>query len=258
MSSLKLRGVSLEDLGTGDPISHAKFSYQAWDDNQIRPGDAWQKEIQTAMERARVAILLVSVDFLCSKFIVSQELPALLQREAQGDLPIIPLIVRPNLWEAIDVLNKLQATPDNGKALSELSQHECERLLTQLMLKIDNYVDQLDASDEDEATEMTEEASPNEPDTSSPQPTPPCSSSRVVHFTSGPFTEAGKQLLTWTGVRDLIDNASGTTGDEYVVEHLLLFKTTKQRTWLAVTSQKIYCVLDDEKMQLAIFPTSSL
>ncbi len=45
------------------------FGLVRWDDSRIQPGDVWLKEIEGALERAQVALLLVSPDFLASDFI---------------------------------------------------------------------------------------------------------------------------------------------------------------------------------------------
>jgi nucleoside 2-deoxyribosyltransferase len=46
-----------------------------WVDTRLRAGDRWRKEIDNALQRAMVAILLVSADFLASDFITDNELP---------------------------------------------------------------------------------------------------------------------------------------------------------------------------------------
>ncbi len=53
-----------------------------WDDTQIKAGENWQKVIETALERAAIAILLISPDFLASDFIIDNELPPLLSAAA--------------------------------------------------------------------------------------------------------------------------------------------------------------------------------
>jgi len=45
------------------------YGLQRWDDSRIQPGDIWLEEIEQALERAQVALLLVSPDFLASDFI---------------------------------------------------------------------------------------------------------------------------------------------------------------------------------------------
>ena len=54
-------------------------SIQWWDDTRINPGDNWQREIQNAIRRSRVAILILTADFLKSKYIREAELPLLLE-----------------------------------------------------------------------------------------------------------------------------------------------------------------------------------
>ena len=51
-----------------------------WSDERIATGADWLQEIESALESASAAILLVSVDFLISKFIREREVPRLLQR----------------------------------------------------------------------------------------------------------------------------------------------------------------------------------
>src|SRR3954470_17624379 len=45
-----------------------------WDDTRIRPGDDWKREIRTALEKAQVAVLLISARFFASDFIDKNEL----------------------------------------------------------------------------------------------------------------------------------------------------------------------------------------
>ena len=60
-------------------------SLRLWDDSQIQPGERWQEEIETALARAQVALLLVSADFLASEFVMGKEVPALLRAaKAEG------------------------------------------------------------------------------------------------------------------------------------------------------------------------------
>src|SRR5215217_2981026 len=45
-------------------------SLALWWDNYVAAGDRWRPEIYNALNRARAAVLLVSADFLASRFIM--------------------------------------------------------------------------------------------------------------------------------------------------------------------------------------------
>lgn len=49
-------------------------SLKVWDDTQIYPGEDWRKAISDALAKTRVALLLVSPDFMKSEFIRDEEL----------------------------------------------------------------------------------------------------------------------------------------------------------------------------------------
>ena len=89
-----------------------------WEDRQIAGGDDWLPEIENAINRAHVAILMISANFLTSKFILGNEMPDLLKRREKDNLRIMPLIVKPCAWDTVDWLKGIQARPKDGKPLS--------------------------------------------------------------------------------------------------------------------------------------------
>jgi len=105
---------------------------ELWDDTKIRPGENWVDEIDTALSRSTVAILLVSADFLGSEFITSKELPALLQRAKQRSCRVISVIVGPCLFSEIHDLQQFQAVNSPGKPLSKLRRADSEQCLADL------------------------------------------------------------------------------------------------------------------------------
>lgn len=87
----------------------------AWQDGRIQPGDEWYPAIQTAMNECDLALLLVSSDFIDSRFIQEDEVPHLLQRRKDEGMRVIPIIIRPCMWDSEPVLSDLQALPKDAQ-----------------------------------------------------------------------------------------------------------------------------------------------
>ncbi|MGE0701149.1 MAG: molecular chaperone DnaK, partial [Hyphomicrobiaceae bacterium] len=66
-----------------------------WSDRYIDTGTRWEEQIYVAIEKANVANLLVSNDFLNSDFILSKELPAIFAEKERRQLALVPIIARP-------------------------------------------------------------------------------------------------------------------------------------------------------------------
>ncbi|HXU33078.1 MAG TPA: TIR domain-containing protein [Thermoanaerobaculia bacterium] len=101
----------------------------AWHDREIPGGGDWEAQIRAAMAAADAAVLLVSADFLASKFINEVEVPFLLARRANESLPVIPVVVLPCSWKLVPWLQKMNLRPPGGRPLSAGTEHEIEEHL---------------------------------------------------------------------------------------------------------------------------------
>ena len=90
-----------------------------WSDLQIRAGSQWFDEIQEALSRTRVAVLLVTKDFLASDFIDQHELTPLLKAAAEGGVTILWVPVRDCNWKATP-LSRYQAAHPPEKPLAPM------------------------------------------------------------------------------------------------------------------------------------------
>jgi hypothetical protein len=99
-----------------------------WVDTKLEAGDKWKKQIEEALNRARVAILLVSADFLASAFIVDNELPPLLAKAESEGTRIVPVIIKPCRFTRDKNLNSFQAINDPRRPLVMLDEGEQEAI----------------------------------------------------------------------------------------------------------------------------------
>jgi len=97
-----------------------------WDDRRIGAGADWYQKIEEAIARASVAVLLVSADFLTSKFILSKEIPRLLERRDKEGLRIFPVIIKPCTWKHVKWLARMNLRPKDGRPIQGGSEFEVE------------------------------------------------------------------------------------------------------------------------------------
>jgi formylglycine-generating enzyme required for sulfatase activity len=107
-----------------------------WDDSQIQPGDKWREEIETALAAAKVALLLVSPDFLASEFVSNSELPQLLAAAEEEGLRILWVPVRPSLVRRTPI-SAYQGLGDPGRPLARMDPVEQEEALVKIALAIE-------------------------------------------------------------------------------------------------------------------------
>ncbi len=112
-----------------------------WDDTKILSGMDWKKEIRKALDAARVAVLLISADFLASDFIAADELPPLLAAAETKGATILPLIVGLSLFEHTPELSRFQAVNPPSRPLKGLSEAEQDTILVALANRIRGLAD---------------------------------------------------------------------------------------------------------------------
>lgn len=156
-----------------------------WEDRKIAGGDDWYPEIERAIESAHVAILLISADFLSSKFILGNEIPPLLERRKIAGLRVIPLILKPCPWKTVEWLSKIQGRPIDNKPLSGFDEHHQDHHLSELALEINKLIQPLPSIVKSQTKEVTDT-----PSTQSKASYDPCNSAFLV-----PFRAKGKFMV---------------------------------------------------------------
>jgi DNA-directed RNA polymerase specialized sigma24 family protein len=91
---------------------------EGWHDRKIAAGSEWAGEIDEQINSARVVLLLVSSNFLASKYCYDVEMKRALERHEKGEARVIPVILRPCDWKGAP-FGKLQALPKDAKPVTK-------------------------------------------------------------------------------------------------------------------------------------------
>lgn len=111
---------------------------EVWDDTRLKAGEQWREEIRQALAAAKVAILLISADFLASDFIVTNELPPLLKAAEEDGATILPVIVSPCRFTRMDSLWRFQAVNDPARPLVQMRRAGRETVLDKVARAVED------------------------------------------------------------------------------------------------------------------------
>jgi len=111
-----------------------------WSDTRIAPGAKWRAEIDGALSRASVAVLLVSADFLASDFIAEAELPVLLAAAEKRGVVVLPVIVGASEFASVPALAQFQAVNSPDRPLVALRQNDRDEVLNKVAKTIRDIV----------------------------------------------------------------------------------------------------------------------
>jgi internalin A len=108
---------------------------RCWSDRSINPGAHWKAQIETELSRARVAVLLVSPDFLASDFIADNELPPLLDASEEDGAVIFWIPISASLYEETR-LKDYQSVIDPSRPLDSLTLPKRNQAVVQIARQI--------------------------------------------------------------------------------------------------------------------------
>ncbi len=97
----------------------ASGELEVWSDEQIRPGEDWDKSIKHNLEQSQIVLVLVSADSLASPYINSSELRQAVDQRAEGRSVVVPICVKPCGWRFNPIIRDLQGLPKNMRPVSE-------------------------------------------------------------------------------------------------------------------------------------------
>ncbi|NJL44717.1 MAG: toll/interleukin-1 receptor domain-containing protein [Leptolyngbyaceae cyanobacterium SM2_3_12] len=95
----------------------------SWHDRRILPGEEWDGQINKNLDTAQVILLLISSDFLASRYCWDVEVKQAMARHEAKTARVIPVILREVDWRGAP-FGKLQALPTNARAVTSFTNRD--------------------------------------------------------------------------------------------------------------------------------------
>jgi hypothetical protein len=105
-------------LGSHLAILEKQNLVSLWHDQIIGPGEEWKGKIDDHLNSARIILLLISSEFIASKYCWDIEMNRAMQRHESGECLVIPIILRPADWSGTP-FEKLHVLPEDAKPVVE-------------------------------------------------------------------------------------------------------------------------------------------
>lgn len=96
---------------------------ETWHDRRIVAGEELHHEIDEKLNAADVILLLISPDFIASDYCYDLEMQQAMQRHNRKEATVIPVILRPCLWEDTP-FSKLMVTPTDAKPVVKFANQD--------------------------------------------------------------------------------------------------------------------------------------
>lgn len=87
---------------------------EVWHDRRIGAGEEWAGQIDENIRNAHIILILISADFIASRYCYEIELAHAMERHGRGEAVVIPVILRPCDWHDL-AFGKMQAATRDGR-----------------------------------------------------------------------------------------------------------------------------------------------
>lgn len=116
------------------------FELDVWDDEQLNTGSKWEREIARAAAEAKIALLLISTDFMAADFITKNELPPLLETAERDGAMILPLILKPSRFRKNPHISHFKPVNHPDQPMISIPESQQEEILVSLTETIEENI----------------------------------------------------------------------------------------------------------------------
>lgn len=131
-----------------------------FDESQIVAGSVISDAIEHAMSTVSVAVLLITADFLAHDTLMDEQLPRLLERHQRSELRLLPVLVSACGYQ-LTPLGAIQPINSDRRLLTEMNEHEQERLFERLAQAIVGRERLLESSNAASGSDVTRQGEPD-------------------------------------------------------------------------------------------------
>jgi hypothetical protein len=114
-----------------------------WSDQQIAPGSQWFPEIECALENSKIAVLLVSHDFLASDFVHEHELGPVLEKAEEGGVKILWVPIRDSAYKKTPLKDYQAVVLDPSKPLASMTKARRDKAWVKICEEIEKAVSEV-------------------------------------------------------------------------------------------------------------------
>ena len=205
-----------------------------WNFRKVAPGEHLDTQINIALKRASIIVLLVSSSFLDSDYCWDVEMRAAVERHDRGEAWIVPVIVRSCLW-ADAPFARLNALPKDAKPVSSWA--NTDEAWTDVARGIRSVVDSIKRGHH--GTPIIQSSVR----TSAAVPVQSRGAGSARHRKASTPRKASRWRSPSEITRLVLSRSAAEA--KAVGKPLLLYENSFQRTWLVFMTGEVVCVLDD-------------
>ncbi|WP_141699664.1 GUN4 domain-containing protein [Nostoc sp. KVJ20] len=208
----------------------------SWCDRRILPGEEWDYQINDNLNTADIILLLISSDFLFSKYCWDVEVKKAIERHHTGEACVIPVILRSVDWSGAPFA-KLQALPKNAEPVVSRHWHNQDEAFTDVAKGIRTAAEKLKKErprEQEQANILGQQTSNRilKEKIERRQQKPQSTQTTTAKLTQETDDLSSEKSVDYTRLRDLLKAGNWKEADQETLAVMLKATGREQEGWL--------------------------